>query len=54
MTAATDGKANVPALPLDPSSRVSSIGALRGIALFGVLAIRSARHRPVSPPGGRV
>ncbi len=39
MTASTDGKGRDPALPLDPSSRVSSIDALRGIALFGVLAI---------------
>ena len=39
MTASTDGEARDPALPLDPSSRVGSIDALRGIALFGVLAI---------------
>ena len=39
MTAQIDGEARDPALPLDPSSRVSSIDALRGIALFGVLAI---------------
>ena len=39
MTAGTDGDAREPALPVDPSSRVSSIDALRGIALFGVLAI---------------
>lgn len=39
MTACTDGDAREPAQPVDPSSRVSSIDALRGIALFGVLAI---------------
>ena len=39
MTASTDGEARAPALPLDPSSRVGAIDALRGIALFGVLAI---------------
>jgi uncharacterized protein len=35
----TDVKASALAQPLAPSSRVSSIDALRGIALFGVLAI---------------
>src|SRR5882757_10158025 len=39
MNAHTDRVAHEPALPLDPSSRVNSIDALRGIALFGVLAI---------------
>jgi uncharacterized protein len=39
MNADTDRVAHEPALPLDPFCRVSSIDALRGIALFGVLAI---------------
>lgn len=39
MTASPDATAREPSLPVDPSSRVGSIDALRGIALFGVLAI---------------